>query len=116
MAKLIKFSRQYSDIFEIRDVSEIDGIRIRFHSKTGEKPLNYQIDVTLSNLINSSNCVTVDGYKLLNEEWECYSRLASLKKKPHKTHHIDYISSRKSVIKEGLIESLGLLDTYKTIL
>ena len=116
MAKLIKFSRQYSDVFEIRDVSEIDGIRIRFHSKTGEKPLNYQIDVTVSNLINSSNCVTVDGYKLLNEEWECYSRLASLKKKPHKTHHIDYISSRKSVIKEGLIESLGLLDTYKTIL
>jgi hypothetical protein len=115
MSKLIKFSRDYQDVFEIRDVSEPDGIRIRFHNKAGDKPLNYQIDITVSSLVNSSNTNIKDTYKILDDEWECYSRLTSLKKKPHKTHHIDYISTRKSLIDEKMLEKLELLGTYKTI-
>ena len=57
---------------------------------------------------------TKDGYKILNDEWECYSRLTSLKKKPHKTHHVDYVSTRKSLIDEKTLEKLGLLEVYKT--
>lgn len=112
MAKLIEFSRDYSKSFEIRDVPEKNGIRVRFHSKTGEKNLNYQIDVTVSSLVNSKNIVEKDGYKILNEEWECYSRIESLRKKSHKTHHADYVLKRKDLVSETSLKTLGLFDFY----
>lgn len=115
MAKLITFSRSYPDVFDIKEVAEPDGIRIRFHKKTGDRSLEYQIDVTVSSLVNDDSVIVNDGYKMLNEEWECYSRLLSLKKKPHKTHHLDYVNSRKGLINNEKLKQLGLHDFYKSI-
>ena len=113
MAKLITFSRSYEDVFEIKDVSEPDGIRIRFHKEVGNKELEYQIDVTVSDLVNDQSVKTQPKYNVLVEKWECYSRLTSLKKKPHKTHHIEYVSSRTDSLIEDELKSLGLLEVYK---
>ena len=104
MAKLISFSRDYSQEFEIRDVSEPDGIRIRFHKKTPDKPLEYQIDVTSSNLVKKIDNSL--GYNILTKDLEICSRLASLKKKPHKAHHADYIKKYKSEADKSLIKEL----------
>ena len=114
-AKLISFSRDYHKIFEIRDVPESNGIRVRFHRKSGDKPLEYQIDVTTSNMVTKDTCIKLPSYKVLTEEWECYSRLESLKKKPHKTHHTDYVLSRKDSMNKEAVEKLGLLEVYKTV-
>ena len=112
ITKLIEFSRDYSRSFEVRDVPEENGIRIRFHNKSGEKALNYQIDVTVSDLVDSKNIIEKDGYKTLTEEWECYSRIESLKKKPHKTHHAEYVSKRKDSVSKTTLKTLGLFDFY----
>lgn len=113
MAKLITFSRSYEKIFEIKDVPEPDGIRIRFHQIAGAKNLEYQIDVTVSDLVKTDSISSDLSYNVLLEKWECYSRLSSLKKKPHKTHHIDYVSPRIGLLDENELETLGLLDVYK---
>ena len=115
MAKLVEFSRDYQDVFEVRDIPEPDGIRVRFHKMTGNKPLEYQIDITVSSMVTDDACVTSNAYKVLTEEWECYSRLTSLKKKSHKTHHIDYITERQHLISEDHLKNLELLDVYKAI-
>ena len=116
MAKLIKFSRDYQEIFDVRDVSEPDGIRIRFHKKGTDDSLEYQIDVTVSELVLDKTCVKVDDYKVLTEEYECYSRLTSLKKKPHKTHHADYVLARQTLIDEKVLKNLDLLNVYNETL
>ncbi len=115
MAKLIEFSRDYQDVFDIRDVAEPDGIRVRFHKKIGNRPLEYQIDVTVSTMIFDDACFETDDYKVLTEEWECYSRLASLKKKPNKTHHADYILTRQHLVKAQTLKDLDLLGVYKSL-
>jgi hypothetical protein len=115
MSKLITFSRAYQNNFDVRDVPEADGIRIRFHKKSGDRSLEYQIDVTVSSLIKDDNTLVDNSYKVLNDEWECYSRLLSLKKKPHKSHHLDYINSKKTLIDNKKLEELGLLDFYKSL-
>jgi hypothetical protein len=115
MVKLINFSRDYHDTFEIRDVAEKDGIRIRFHNKFGERSLNYQIDITSSSIVSEKTCKRNNGYKVLMEEWECYSRLISLKNKPHKAHHIDFITPRLHMIDNVVLAQLDLLSIYKTI-
>jgi hypothetical protein len=115
MTKLITFSRSYPDTFGIKEVAEPDGIRIRFHKKSGDKSLDYQIDVTVSPLVNDDNIIESNGYKVLNDEWECYSRLASLKKKPHKTHHIDFVTPRLHIVDNTTLAQLDLLNIYKTI-
>ena len=113
MAKLITFSRSYEETFEIKDVPEPDGIRIRFHQVSGSRNLEYQIDVTVSDLVSEKTINKNLDYNTLVEKWECYSRLSSLKKKPHKTHHIDYISSRLDALVEDELKSLDLLEVYK---
>jgi len=115
IARLIEFSRDYQNEFEIRDIPEFDGIRVRFHKETGNKPLEYQIDITASGMVSDDTSVSFNSYKILTEEWECYSRLTSLKKKPHKTHHIDYILSRQQIINEKTLAKLGLLAIYKSL-
>ena len=114
MSKLMTFSRDYQEVFEIRDVPEKDGIRVRFHKKSDDKSLHYQIDVTISDMVDEKSCTDYKSYKILTEEWECYSRLSSLKKKPHKTHHIDYVSSRMHLINEDTLKSLDLEEIYKS--
>jgi hypothetical protein len=115
IAKLVEFSRDYQDVFEIRDIPEVDGIRVRFHKVVGNKPLEYQIDITVSNMVTKQALVVSDSYKTLTEEWECYSRLTSLKKKPHKTHHVDYVLSRQHSVNEKTMASLDLLTVYKAL-
>ncbi len=115
MSKLISFSRDYQNSFDIKDVPEPDGIRVRFHKKSGDKSLEYQIDVTVSTLVDSKNIDRSKGFNTLNDEWESYSRLLSLKKKPHKTHHLDYIKDKKDLIKDKALKKLGLSEFYNSI-
>ena len=111
MTSLITFSRDYSSDFEIRDVAEPDGIRVRFHKKTPDRPLEYQIDVTSSRIVEKTK--TVNGYKVLTKDLEVISRLQSLEKKPHKTHHADFVKENKESVDMSKIQRLGSASLVK---
>ncbi|MDB4337448.1 hypothetical protein OAA09_00360 [bacterium] len=113
MSKLITFSRDYQKTFVLKDVPETDGIRVRFHKKFGNQELEYQIDITCSPLVSKNSISLGANYNTLKDEWECYSRLTSLKKKPHKTHHTTFIESRKDSMDIKTLKRLDLFDFYK---
>jgi len=112
-----KFSDDHSGIFNIKKIFEKDGFRIRFLNE--DNSLHYQLDVKSSKLIDSKNIViSANNYKQLNLSCEIVSRLEALSKKPHKTHHADFIkqASIKNNVDMKILKEHGKINQYKELL
>jgi predicted nucleotidyltransferase len=111
-----KFSDEHAGVFKVKKIFEKEGFRIRFLNE--DNSLHYQLDVKSSKLVDTKNIViSANNYKQLNSSCEIVSRLEALSKKPHKTHHVDFIKqeSIKNNIDMKILKEYGKINQYKEL-
>lgn len=115
--KVLEFSDQYMDKYEVKIINQGENVRVRFELN---KFLIYQIDIGCSvKGLNQSFVVNGiqrrikhDIYYILDTQDEIVIRLNEYIQNPQKTHHYVYLVSNKEYLKYINLKEIGTSNKY----